>query len=150
MSLFARLFGLTALLVALMIPVLAAQEKKDDAEKDDLKAVKKDLKDEPKKDGKADPKKDAKADPKKKDDKKKKTDPKAFSDEDKLVYGTVIPARLASINANSNRQFAIQPVDQFKQAQFKKWQFDQLLSIKQSQNAAELLSRTQAYNQALP
>lgn len=80
MNVSARLAGLILFVVALLIPVLDAQEKKDPPKDADKKEVKKDAKADPKKDAKADAKKDAKADAKKdaKADPKKdaKADPK--------------------------------------------------------------------------
>ena len=143
----ARVGGLTILCLAVAIPVLAAQDK--DAKKDEKPEVKKDVKkDEAKKDDpkKEDPKKSAKEDDKKKTDKKDKTKP---PEEEKLVWGNMVKAKLARMDASSKGGFAIQPVDPFKVGQFNAWKLQQMQSIATATNPTDYVNRMQSYQSQL-
>src|SRR5689334_16275249 len=108
--------------ILLMLPALTAQDAKKDEDKTEKKT------DADKKDDKKDPeKKDEKKDPEKKDEDKKKEDgkkkPEPKPAPEKLVYGAKFVTKVMSVNRESNREITIetQEVDPKKVFDLQSW-----------------------------
>ncbi len=147
---FSRCLGALAFLLglALLLPGLTAQEKKDD--KKDVAAKK----DEAKKDDakKDDAKKTAKKDgDDKKDAKSKKTEKKPPAD-DNLVYdkNKIETAKIAKFDPEGLKEFTVTFADPKKAIEFKLWQANTLTGIAQDKNAGSAAQRYVNYLADLP
>lgn len=126
MAAIARAAGLLALLLVLL-PGLGAQDKKDDIKKGDEKGKKEATKPD--------------------EDKGRKKDTKKTESEEHLLKGQVITAKLARLDSNSNRDFAvaISFVDPQKVLNVEQWKREQIASIVQDGNPVSRAQRSAQY-----